>query len=83
MENNKKELTKKYFLRVKAKHPDGRFQIQGHKLTRQFGEFQLTAAEEKELKGDGCKAWVEVGTPEQAKADFDLRKKLKTLDKEI
>ena len=80
----KEPKTKKVVLRVKMKHPNGRFQIGRHSLSTMFQTFELNEAEQKELETAGPKAWVEVGDEKKMKADTDLRAKMnpKNLDKE-
>lgn len=69
----------KYILRVKSKHPTGKWQLQDNVITRQFKEYDLDEDEAEELGSKGCKAWLEQGSAAQLEADKKIWSKRKSL----
>ena len=54
-------------LKLKKKHPNKQFRLQGHLIGYVAQDFELSDAEEKELQSAGCQAWIEVVGEEPAK----------------
>ena len=46
-------------LRLKRRHPRGKFQLGSHSVTSTPKVYELDEAEVKELKSDGCQHWLE------------------------
>lgn len=61
----------KVSLKISKRHPTGAFKLGRHVVTYDLKEFDLNESEEKELKSDGCQAWL----TEEKKAPAKKKKK--------
>lgn len=71
----------KKILRVNPKHPRGMYRIGRHMVKKDFQEFELNEAEEKELAllQKGKVKWVLIGTLKDLKNESKLQKALASL----
>ena len=60
MSIEKKEKVATAEIKVKLIHPAGKFQLGRHSIGIEFKKYELNEIEQKELKTEGPKTWLEI-----------------------
>ncbi len=77
MAEEKKEKLVKVSLKLRKRHPAKQFRLGSHVVGLTFKEFELNEKEVKELKTEGCRAWL------ISKKDYDEEMKKKPMGKPV